>query len=101
MIIIITIFSVILYYIGFGKTLLDAFKIKPATRKPARKKRTHKPLQAQQEKQPAPPELSERELLELQARPVIAAMGQNPDTVTYMSEHLLRALINDYIKENK
>ena len=101
MIIIITIFSVILYYMGAGRWLLDTFKIKPANRKPARKKRTRKPLQEKQEKQPAPPELSERELLELQARPVIAAMGQNPDTVVHMSDHLLRALINDYIKENK
>ena len=42
-----------------------------------------------------------RERLEIQARPIVAAMGSNPDTVKYMSDGLLMALINDYIKCNR
>ena len=45
------------------------------------------------------PEISHRERLEIQARPIVKIMGSNPDTVEYMSEKLLQALITDYINE--
>lgn len=48
--------------------------------------------------EPAPPELTDREKLEMQARYIITRQGQNPDTAHYMSEGLLQSIINDYIK---
>lgn len=47
------------------------------------------------------PEMSPRERLELEARYVVQKQGANPDTVIYMSDELLTALIRDYIKETK
>lgn len=48
----------------------------------------------------APP-ITEREQLERQAAVIVAAMGEDSRTVVYMSEGLLRALINDYTQANK
>ena len=48
----------------------------------------------------APP-ITEREQLERQAAVIVAAMGEDSRTVAYMSEGLLRALINDYTQANK
>lgn len=48
----------------------------------------------------APP-LTEREQLERQAAVIVAAMGEDSRTVAYMSEGLLKALINDYTQANK
>ena len=48
-----------------------------------------------------PPELSQREKLEIQAKIIVKKMGSNPDTVKYMSDKLLQALIIDYINENR
>lgn len=45
------------------------------------------------------PTLSDREKLEIEARYVVQKQGANPDTVIYMSDELLTALIRDYIKE--
>ena len=47
------------------------------------------------------PTITEREQLEMQAAVVVAAMGEDSRTVAYMSEGLLRALINDYTQVNK
>lgn len=55
----------------------------------------------QRKKSPPPPVITEREKLEMQARFIIKKMGSDPDTVTYMSNGLLQAVINDYIKENR
>lgn len=49
----------------------------------------------------APPELSPRERLEIQAAAVVRQMGDDPRTVAYMSDGLLQALINDFIKCNR
>lgn len=48
----------------------------------------------------APP-ITEREQLERQAAVIVAAMGEDSRTVAYMSEGLMRALINDYTQANK
>lgn len=48
----------------------------------------------------APP-ITEREQLERQAAIIVAAMGEDSRTVAYMSEGLLKALINDYTQANK
>ena len=48
----------------------------------------------------APP-ITEREQLERQAAVIVAAMGEDSRTVAYMSEGLLRALINDYTQANR
>lgn len=48
----------------------------------------------------APP-ITEREQLERQVAVIVAAMGEDSRTVAYMSEGLLRALINDYTQANK
>lgn len=45
--------------------------------------------------------LTDREKLEKRAAVVVAAMGEDPRTVVYMSEGLMQALVNDYIKCNK
>lgn len=42
-----------------------------------------------------------RERLEIQAAAVVKQMGDDPRTVEYMSDGLLQALINDYIKCNR
>lgn len=47
----------------------------------------------------APP-ITEREQLERQAAVIVAAMGEDSRTVAYMSEGLLKALINDYTQAN-
>ena len=48
----------------------------------------------------APP-ITEREQLERQAAVIVAAMGEDSRTVAYMSEGLLKALINDYTQANR
>lgn len=50
---------------------------------------------------PEPTAPTERQRLEMQARIVVSQMGENPDTVVYMGDGLLQALINDYTRENK
>lgn len=47
------------------------------------------------------PQITEREQLERQAAVIVAAMGEDSRTVAYMSEGLLRALINDYTQANR
>jgi glycosidase len=42
-----------------------------------------------------------RERLEIQAAAVVRQMGDDPRTVAYMSDGLLQALINDFIKCNR
>lgn len=42
-----------------------------------------------------------RQKLEIQAAAVVRQMGDDPRTVVYMSDGLLQALINDYIKYNR
>lgn len=54
-----------------------------------------------QETETESPPPTERQRLEMQARIVVAQMGENPDTVVYMGDGLLQALINDYTRENK
>lgn len=48
----------------------------------------------------APP-ITEREQLERQAAVIVTAMGEDARTVKYMSDGLLKALINDYTQANK
>ena len=57
------------------------------------------PISYQAPRQTPPPELSHRDRLEMQARIIVKKMGSNPDTVKYMSDKLLQALIIDYINE--
>lgn len=42
-----------------------------------------------------------RQKLEIQAVAVVQQMGNDPRTVKYMSDGLLQALINDFIKYNR
>lgn len=83
-------FSFCIYHTGAVKTWLRLCTINE-----------HTPLPPEKITTPLPPELTEREQLEINARYVIAKQGQNPDTVKYMSDGLLQALVWDYIKEVK
>ena len=94
-ILIITLFSWIIYKAGCVKWLLNAAVIQ----EPEPVKRSYKkPLK--QIKNQEPPQISEREQLEIQAAAVVAAMEGDPRTVKYMNESLLRALIIDYTNEH-
>lgn len=93
--IIIILFGVlILYKAGFARKMIQAATLEniPPVRVPEL---------PQIRLKPEPVQLSEREKLERQARIIVARMGENPDTVTYMGENLLRALIIDYSNTNK
>ena len=92
-ILIITLFSWIIYKAGGVKWLLNAAVIQEP--EPV-KKSSRNQLQKIQE----PPQISEREKLEIQAAAVVAAMEGDPRTVKYMNESLLRALIIDYTNEH-
>lgn len=99
MILIIIITCLIMYKTGFCGWFLDRFIIPEydteTTPAPA-------PVLISQEKKPFIDEnITEREKLEKQAAVVVAAMGEDSRTVKYMSDGLLKALINDYIKYNK
>lgn len=82
-IITIIIACIILYKSGIIKRFLAAVTIQDATQETKK-----------------PPELSGRERLEMQARFIVKRQGIEPDTVKYMSNGYLQAIINDYIKEN-
>lgn len=92
-ILIITLFSWIIYKAGGVKWLLNAAVIQEP--EPV-KRSSRNQLQKIQE----PPQISEREKLEMQAAAVVAAMEGDPRTVKYMNESLLRALIIDYTNEH-
>lgn len=99
MILIIIIACLIMYKAGFCGWLLDRFIIPEyeteTTPAPA-------PVLISQENAPVMDEnITDREKLEKQAAVVVAAMGEDARTVVYMSDGLLQALINDYIKYNK
>lgn len=99
MILIIIITCFIIYKYGFCGWLLDRFIIpgyeNETTPAPA-------PVLISQENAPVMDEnITDREKLEKQAAVVVAAMGEDARTVKYMSDGLLQALINDYIKYNK
>lgn len=79
----------LLYKLGAVGGLLNACKLQEET--PGETLETH---------YTAPP-ITEREQLERQAAVIVAAMGEDSRTVAYMSDNLLQALINDYIKYNK
>ena len=81
-----------LYGSGLWARFMNKFKLEPTPATPPPKTRT---ATATQENDKT---ITDREKLEIQARPVVAAMGSNPDTVKYMSEKLLAALVKDYIK---
>lgn len=84
----------VLYKVGFAKRMLQAATLEnfPPVRLPE---------VPQERLTPQPVQLSEREQLESQARIIVSRMGENPDTVKYMGESLLRALITDYTKCNR
>ena len=99
MILIIIITCFIMYKTGFCGWLLDRFIIPEydieTTPAPA-------PVLISQENAPViDKNITDREKLEKQAAVVVAAMGEDARTVKYMSDGLLQALINDYIKYNK
>lgn len=93
-IIIILLGSFALYKMGFASKLLQAATIEniPTPTAPPIKLNIATPKEEH---------TTEREKLESQARIIIARMGENPDTVAYMGESLLRALIIDYTNINK
>ena len=93
-IIIILFITIALYKAGFAARMLQAATLEniPPVRLPE---------MPQIRLTPQPVQLSEREQLEKQARIIVSRMGENPDTVKYMGENLLRALINDYTTANK
>lgn len=78
-----------LYKVGAVGGFLNVCKLQEET--PGETRTTH---------YTAPP-ITEREQLERQAAIIVAAMGEDSRTVAYMSEGLLKALINDYTQANK
>ena len=93
-IIIILLGSFALYKMGFASKLLQAATIENIPRP------TAPPIQFNKAT-PKEEHITERERLENQARIIVSRMGENPDTVKYMGESLLRALITDYTNCNK
>lgn len=86
-IIIITLICWLLFQVGAVGRFLELFELEPTSER-------------QETNNTAPP-ITEREQLEKQAAVIVAAMGEDSRTVAYMSEELLRALINDYTQANK
>lgn len=78
-----------LYKVGAVGGFLNACKLQDET--PGETLETH---------YTAPP-ITEREQLERQAAVIVTAMGEDARTVKYMSDGLLKALINDYTQANK
>lgn len=94
-ILLIIIGSFIAYKAGLAKTLLRAATLGPYYERPKKRPWRYEKIRSYHN------ELSEREKLEKQAAIIVKAMGEDPRTVKYMGEGLLRALINDYTKINK
>ena len=94
-IILIIVGSFISYKMGLAKILLRAATLGPRYEPPKKRPWRYEKIRSYQN------ELSEREKLEKQAAIIVKAMGEDPRTVKYMGESLLRALINDYTKYNK
>lgn len=94
-IILIIVGSFIAYKAGFCKMLLRAATLGPYYKPPKKKPWKYEKVRSYHA------EISEREKLEKQAAIIVKAMGEDPRTVKYMGESLLRALINDYTKYNK
>lgn len=94
-ILLIIIGSFIAYKAGLAKTLLRAATIGPYYTRPKKRPWKYEKVRSYHA------EISEREKLEKQAAIIVKAMGEDPRTVKYMGESLLRALINDYTKYNK
>ena len=92
-IIIILLTSLILYKIGAVSQFLDFFTLYGSEEAET--------VTAYTTPQKQRPTITEREKLEMQAAAVVAAMGEDSRTVAYMSEGLLRALINDYTQANR
>lgn len=91
MTIIIILVCFVFYQFGGARWMLEKFKIKSL-----------------QENEPTPPPrkeqvepLTDREKLEKVAGYIVQREGHPADTVKYMSDALLMALINDYTSENK
>lgn len=82
--IIILVFILIFYKVGGIKKTLELVTIPEIPPTAAKHQETEKR------------EISHRERLEIDARYVIIRQGQNPDTVKYMSDGLLQAIITDY-----
>ena len=93
-IIIILLGSFALYKMGFASKLLQAATIENIPRPTA-------PTIQFNTATPKEEHISEREKLEKQARIIVARMGEKPETVKYMGESLLRALITDYTNSNR
>ena len=93
-ILLIIIGSFALYKMGFARKLLQAATIEniPTPTAPPIQLKTATPKEEH---------ITERERLESQARIIVSRMGENPDTVKYMGESLLRALITDYTNCNR
>lgn len=91
-IIIITFICYLLYKLDAGAVLLKACKLPELEEAP--------PTPPAPPEPPKPPQISERQKLEIQAAVVVRQMGDDPRTVAYMSDDLLKALIRDYIKYN-
>lgn len=82
----------LLYGSGLWARFMNKFKLEPTPATPPPKTRATPPQENDKT-------ITDREKLEIQARPVVAAMGSNPDTVKYMSDKLLAALVKDYTNE--
>lgn len=89
MIISICIISLLLYKSGYITKLLDCFRLDEIPIQYQVPRKTNKSV----------PVLNEREQLEKQAAFIVSEMGEDPRTVVYMGENLLRSLIRDYNKE--
>lgn len=94
-ILIIIIGSFVAYKMGLARILLKAATLGPRYEPPKKRPWKYEKVKRYHE------EITEREKLEKQAAIIVKAMGEDPRTVKYMGEGLLRALINDYTKINK
>lgn len=90
-IILISFISYILYKIGYATKLLNNFILEEI---PLPQNKPNNTVSMSRE-------ISEREQLEIQARYIVKKMGDDPRTVKYMGDDLLRALIKDFIKESE
>lgn len=94
-IILIIVGAFISYKMGLARILLRAATLGPYYERPKKRPWKYEKVKRYHA------EISEREKLEKQAAIIVKAMGEDPRTVKYMGEGLLRALINDYTKINK